>query len=105
MAIKQTVQKLYHLYVYNEKNLSRVYGYMYDREISLEISVWHREACRVMTNSDLLRRILLSHPYTRVFFLFTITLSIILKDSKKFLNMVEMRRKHDEVTLIRDSPN
>ena len=78
---------------------------MYDKEISLEISVWHREACRVMTNSDLLRRILLSHPNTRVFFLFTITLSIILKDSKKFLNMVEMRSKHDEVTLIRDSPN
>ena len=42
------------------------------------ITVWHHEACRVMTNGDLEGRIFLSYPHTNngLFFLLTIKLSI-----------------------------
>ena len=38
------------------------------------ITVWHHEACRVMTNGDHAGQIFLSHPYinNRNFFLLTI---------------------------------
>ena len=44
------------------------------------ITVWHHEACRVMTNGDFEERIFLSYPHTndKLFFLLT-TVFFILK--------------------------
>ena len=37
------------------------------------ITVWHHEACRVMTNGDHEGRIFLSHPHTNNGFVFLLT--------------------------------
>ena len=56
------------------------------------ITVWHHEACRVMTNLDHEGQIFLSHPLTNngFFFLLTIKYHIFeFKDApKKLLNML-----------------
>ena len=44
----------------------------------LRITVWHHEACRVMTNSDPEGQIFLTYPYTNYRFVFSLTTDFLL---------------------------
>ena len=68
----------------------------WDRKNIPRITVWHHEACRVMTNINLEGWIFLSHPHTinELFFLFTIRYHIFM--SKEVLDFTEMW--HDIMT-------
>ena len=66
------------------------------------ITVWHLEACRVMTIGDPKERIFLSysHPNNRFFFLLTIRYHILfVKGSKKFMNTQRCDMNYGDITM------